>query len=106
MRAYRSGDGAEGGTFTPSPYYAKNNQMSDAPPYTGHIQVLIGGTFTPTNVDSQKEKIVAKAATATAQVQSVGGSSAKERGLPAETYYLVFTGGGAGIYDLIIEERP
>ena len=41
-----------------------------------------------------------------APVQSVGGSSAKERGLPAETYYLVFTGGGSGIYDLILEERP
>ena len=106
MRAYRSSDGVEGGVFSASPYYSNNNQTSDAPSYAGQIQVLIGGTFTPTDIDSQKEKIVAKAATATAQVQSVGGTSAKERGLPAETYYLVFTGGGVGIYDLILEERP
>lgn len=106
MRAYRSSDGVEGGTFSASPYYSNNNQMSDVPSYNGQVQVLIGGTFTPTDIDSQKEMIVAKAATATAQVQSVGGTSAKERGLPAETYYLVFTGGGVGIYDLILEERP
>lgn len=106
MRAYRSSGGVEGGTFSASPYYSNNNQMSDAPSYSGQVQVLTGGTFTPADIDSQKEMIVAKAATATAQVQSVGGTSAKERGLPAETYYLVFTGGGVGIYDLILEERP
>lgn len=106
MRAYRSSDGVEGGTFSASAYYSNNNQMSDVPPYVGQVQVLTGGTFTPTDIDSQKEMIAAKAATATAQVQSVGGTSAKERGLPSETYYLVFTGGGVGIYDLILEERP
>ncbi|UTQ79876.1 hypothetical protein vBVnaSL3_55 [Vibrio phage vB_VnaS-L3] len=106
MRAYRSADGVEGGTFSLSPYYSNNNQMSDTPNYVGQVQAFIGGSFTPTDVDSQKEKIVAKAATATAQIQSVGGSSAKERGLPSETYYLVFSGGGTGIYDLILEERP
>lgn len=106
MRAYRSSDGVEGSVFSASPYYSNNNQMSDTPVYTGQVQVLTGGTFTPTDVDSQREIIVAKAATATAQTQSVGGSAAKERGLPADTYYLVFTGGGVGIYDLILEERP
>ncbi len=43
--------------------------------------------------------------TATAQQTTVGGNAVKERGLPAGTYYLVFTGTDYS-YRLIFEERP
>lgn len=106
MLAYRAEDGAEGGTWSPSKYYARNNQTSFAPAYVGQIAVDVGGTFTPTDAMNYKEKLTAKAATATAQVSSVGTNAVKERGLPSGTYYLVFSGGGEGDYNLLLEERP
>lgn len=106
MRAYRSVDGVEGGTWTPSIYYTHNNSMTEGPEYTAQITVSVGGSFVPTDVLAYKEKLTARAATATAQVSSVGANAVKERGLPPDTYYLVFTGSGSGDYNLLLEERP
>lgn len=106
MKAYRADDGVAGGTWEESNYYAANNQMSDRPAYTGAVTIATGGTFTPTNALLYKEKLTAKSASATAQASSVGSNAVKERGLPPDTYYLVFSGGGAGDYNLLLEERP
>lgn len=106
MLAYRSDGGTGGGTWTPSLYYAANNQMTDAPEYMGQLTIDTGGTFTPTDPLLYKEKLTAKAASATAQSSSVGAGAVKERGLPTGTYYLVFSGGGEGDYNLLLEERP
>lgn len=107
MLAYRSEDGAEGGAWAPSKHYAPNNGMSTTPSYAGRISVDIGGTFVATVPANYRERIVSKSAGATAQQQTVGAESIAERGLPMETYYLVFTGnGGIGDFNLLLEERP
>lgn len=112
MRAYRSVQGTEGGTFaTPVPIYSANF-MDEEPLYDFQSVVTTGGTFTPTPGQVAVEVIRAKAANATAQQQSVGGSTFGERGLGAGVFYLVFsqptgtTGDSKGMYNLVVEERP
>lgn len=106
MRAYRSSDGSPGGTWTPSRYYAPNNGMTEGPEYQAQIQIDVGGTFTPTDALGYREQLRARSSAATAQASSVGANAVKERGLPPDTYYLVFTGGGSGDYNILLEERP
>lgn len=106
MLAYRSDQGTAGGTWAPSLYYVANNQMTDTPSYTPAVTVHAGGTFVPSNPLAYKDKLTAKTSGATAQAATVGSGAVKERGLPPATYYLVFSGGGEGDYDLLLEERP
>jgi hypothetical protein len=106
MRAYTAALGTAGGTWTPSKHYLPNNNMTEGPQYQAQIQVDVGGTFTPTDVLNYREQLRARAASATAQASSVGANAVKERGLPPDTYYLVFTGLGSGDYNLLLEERP
>lgn len=106
MKAYRLGEGTEGGTFTDTIYKLPNNIMSDAPAYTPQVQYQTGGTFTPTTPANYKDILEVQVANATAQASTVGSASVPERGLAANTYYLVFSGGGKANFFSIIEERP
>ena len=86
--------------------------MDEVPEYTFLTSITTGGTFTPNVGQVSVEVIRARSATATAQQQSVGGSTFGERGLGAGTFYLVFarmtgiSGDCKGVYNLVIEERP
>lgn len=82
-----------------------NNGMSTVPEYTPQITIMGGGAIVLDGVQVPREFIKVKTATSTAQQSTVGGNSIKERGLPANTYYLVFTGTDYS-YRLIYEERP
>lgn len=111
FKAYRADQGVEGGTFVtsdndPEMIVLPNNNMSTAPNYVGVNQFLSGGTFTPSVNEKPTDRFKVVAATATAQRSSVGGSAARERGIGAGTYYLVFSGGGVAQYNLVYEERP
>lgn len=106
LAVYSAAQGAEGGTFT-ALTQNPNNAMSTTPSYTPQITLSTGGTFTPSSSDPNfaREFVRVVSASATAQQSTVGGSGIKERGLGANTYYLVFTGLKAS-YRLIYEERP
>jgi len=82
-----------------------NNGMSTTPLYTRQTLITGGGSITLNGPQVPREYIKVVTATATAQQSTVGGNSIKERGLPADTYYLVFTGANYS-YRLIFEERP
>lgn len=82
-----------------------NNGMSTTPNYTGQIQITGGGSVSILTNQEARETIISNASTATAQQSTVGGAAIKERGLPANTYYLVFTGTDYS-YRLVYEERP
>ncbi len=106
LAVYSENQGSEDGTFTsitPIP----NNGMSTTPSYAPQISLSIGGTFAPSDNDPNfaREFVRVVSASATAQQSTVGGSGIKERGLGANTYYLVFTGVKSS-YRLIYEERP
>jgi hypothetical protein len=112
MRAYRSTQGTEGGTFaTPVPIYSANF-MDEVPLYTFVTTINTGGTFTPTGGQTAVETIRIRTSGATAQQISVGGATFGERGLGAGNFYLVFsrmtgvTGDCKGVYTLVVEERP
>lgn len=82
-----------------------NNGMSTTPLYTRQTLITGGGSITLNGPQVPREYIKVVTATSTAQRSTVGGDSIKERGLPADTYYLVFTGTNYS-YRLIFEERP
>lgn len=110
MKAYRIGQGTEGGTYnTVIPLYSVNF-MDERPQYTFQGSITTGGTFTPTA--PAVETIRVRTSGATAQQVSVGGTAFGERGLLYSTYYLQFakldgvTGASSGVYTLIVEERP
>ena len=110
FQAYRSAQGTPSGSWAPVTMYA-NNGMSDTPTYTQQVLVASGGEFAVTGGQLPVETIEVLVSGATAQQTTVSANTAKERGLPVNTYYLVFTnytgsGTAKGIYDLIIEERP
>ena len=111
FQAYRSTQGAEGGSFsTAIPIYS-NNFQSTAPTYAHQATISTGGSFTPNVGQQSVETIRLKTSGSTAQAVTVGGSVRGERGLAAGTYYLKFsnlTGSGTsqGVYSLIFEERP
>lgn len=106
LAVYSESQGSEGGTFESLPPNP-NNAMSTTPSYTPKITLSTGGTFTPDNIDPNfaREFVRVVSTSATAQQSTVGGSGIKERGLGANTYYLVFTGLKSS-YRLIYEERP
>ena len=107
MKAYRLSDGGtDSGTWTDTIYKLRNNTMSDAPSYTPQVSYQTGGSFVPTDPDLYRDILATNTANATAQQSTVGASSVPERGLPPDTYYLIFTGGGVGDFFSIIEERP
>lgn len=81
-----------------------NNGMSTAPTYTKQITISGGGTVALNGTPEPREIITVRAATSSSQRTTVGGDAIKERGLPAGTYYLVFTGADYN-YRLIYEER-
>lgn len=107
MRAYRPEDGAEGGAFNVPANIKPNNIMDEHQPYIGEITAFTGGTFTPSDTDpnNARDYIKSKAATATAQVSTVGAGDIPERGLSAGIYYLVITGTDA-TFKFSYEERP
>lgn len=114
LQAYRTGQGAEGGTFsTMVPLYSMNF-MDEQPPYAFQASITTGGTFTPAAVPggAAVETIRVRSGNATAQQASVGGIAFGERGLLYSTYYLTFSklegvsGASTGVYTLIAEERP
>lgn len=110
LRAYRTGQGTEGGSFaTPVPMYSVNF-MEEQPAYAFQGTVFTGGTFTPSAPAVETTRV--RSANATAQATTVGADVTGERGLVNSTYFLVFgslpgvTGDSAGVYTLIVEERP
>lgn len=103
--AYRAADGVPSGSFVGDNIAnSPNNAMSDAPAYTQQTVITAGGSFVPSEGAIARELIKVKAATATAQKQTVGGAAVTERGLPAGDYYLMLTGTDAS-YRLVYEER-
>ncbi len=96
---------SESAPFNDAILVLPNNGMSTVPEYTPRITIMGGGTIVLDGVQVPREFIKVVTATATAQQSTVGGNSIKERGLPANTYYLVFTGTNYS-YRLIYEERP
>lgn len=107
LTVWSSTQGAPSGTFATPAKILPNNAMGSTPAYTRQIAINSGSDFTPTDSDPNlaREYIKVKAATATAQRNTVGGSGVNERGLPAGDYYLIFTGTDAS-YRLVFEERP
>lgn len=104
--AYRAADGVPSGSFVADGIVnSPNNSMSDTPDYTQQTVITAGGSFVPNEGAKAREIIKVKAATATAQRQTVGGNAIQERGLPPGDYYLMFTGTDAS-YRLVYEERP
>lgn len=110
LKAYRSGQGAEGGSFATPVTLHSINSMDEEPLYAFVSSITTGGTFTPT--DSAVETTRVRAANATAQATTVSGSTFGERGLADGTYYLQIanlpgvSGTSSGVYSLIVEERP
>lgn len=106
MKAYRLGDGGtDTGTWKNTTYKLPNNIMEEVEPYTPQVAYQTGGDFVPNDVNLYRDKLSIKIANATAQQSTVGTNTAQERGLSANTYYLVFTGDGVGDFFSIIEER-
>lgn len=105
LTAWRDVQGTESGSFSDDVSIFENNGMSDAPSYTRQVTALSGGSFTPDVGQVAREYIKVVTSTSTANRSSVGGTGVLERGLPAGTYYLVFTGDDAS-YHLTFEERP
>lgn len=110
LRAYRTGQGTPGGSFaTPVPMYSVNF-MDEMEAYVFQGDVDTGGTFTPSA--PAVETIRVRTSGATAQQTTVSAAQTGERGLAADTYYLVISkltgvsGGSSGVYTLIVEERP
>jgi hypothetical protein len=110
LRAYRTGQGTEGGTFATSVLMYSVNFMNEKPAYAFQASVTTGGTFTP--AAPAVETIRVRTSGATAQQTTDGESAFGERGLLFDTYYLVFSklagvsGASSGVYTLIVEERP
>lgn len=108
MLAYRLVDGTESGVFALSARMIPNNFMSSAPNYTQQVFYYENttGNFVPNDINDWKDKLSVKVATATGQQTTVGGDTIPQRGLPAGTYYLIFSGTGVGDFYTLIEERP
>jgi hypothetical protein len=114
FRAYRSSQGTEGGTFPDVVPMYSVNFMDEMDPYTFQGTVHTGGTFTPSAPPAgvSVETIRVRTSGATAQQTTVGASAFGERGLLFDTYFLVLaklagvSGTSAGVYTLIVEERP
>lgn len=110
LRAYRTGQGTPGGSFTTPVTMYSVNFMDEKPAYAFVGAVATGGTFTPSA--PAVETIRVRTSGATAQQSTVSAAQTGERGLSADTYYLVISklagvsGGSSGVYTLIIEERP
>jgi len=99
--------GTEGGVFNTSLPNISRNTMSTAPVIASQLVITTGGTHTGgTEIDA----LIVKAATATAQAQSVGASMSDERGIGAGTYYFVLTAAApdsaVGVIKTRWEERP
>lgn len=110
LRAYRTGQGTPGGTFsTPVQMYSVNF-MDEFPAYAFQGAVDTGGTFTPSAPAVETIRVLTSGATA--QATTVSAAQTGERGLAADTYYLVLenlpgiSGTSNGVYALIVEERP
>lgn len=74
--------------------------------YTRQAVMETGGTIAVTNNQNYREYMSLAVSNATAQQQTVGGPALPERQIAPGTYYLQFTGTGAGAYYLSWEERP
>ena len=112
--AWRSTQGAAGGTFTalPVPPIGKNigstRRLYSGVPYASQVSLASGGTFTPTDAQVYVDYDRAKTSGATAQQVSVQGGNDSVRYLAAGTYYLVLTsldGTSVGRLALAWEER-
>ena len=117
FRAYRASQGSPSGSFTTLIDIWQNNFMAQAPVYAGQVTAFTGGAFTPTVGVNAVETIrmmanTGGAAPTSGSPNTVGADGVGERGLPAGTYYLVFsrmsdvTVNAQGVWSLIYEERP
>lgn len=110
LKAYRAGQGTEGGAFTTPVTLHSINSMDEDPLYAFVSSINTGGTFTPSAEAVETTRV--RAANATAQATTVSGSTFGERGLGAGTFYLQManlpgvSGNSSGVYALIVEERP
>ena len=116
MRAYRSTQGAPGGSFaTPVPIWS-NNGMDEAPEYIPQVTIFSGGTFTPSGGQSPTETIRVMSnpgggGPTAGSRNTASGDAFGERGLAAGSYYLNFErlsaeADGVGVFGLLWEERP
>lgn len=112
LRTYLSSQGTPGGSFSTPLVLVPENSMNEQPGYTFQATAAYGGTFTPTPGQLPITPLRVRAAGATAQQSSVGGSVVSEKGRSAGTYYGTLarmtgvTGNCTGVYNLVIEERP
>lgn len=99
--------GTEGGTFSETLPIIQRNSMSSAPVYSPVVAITAGGTHTGGTV---LDAFAGRAASATAQIASIGNGLTDERGIPAGIYYFVVTnpgsGANAGVFRAWWEERP
>ena len=94
--------GTEGGSFSTSLPTIRRNTMSTTPVINSQLIITTGGTLTGgTEIDALR----VKAASATAQAQSVGASVSDERGIGAGTYYFVLTAGSPDAAIGVIKTR-
>ena len=114
LRAYRSDQGTQGGTFgTVVPKYSMNF-MDELPEYVFVSSVTTGGTFTPAALPlgAAVETTRVRTAGSSSGRTTVGAGAFSERGLAADSYYLVLArltdvnSTCQGVYSLIVEERP
>lgn len=103
----KTGEGTAGGSWEAMPVIGKNRMPERRfPYYTAKCTLDQGGTYSG---GTEVEIIRVAVSGAVGQAATVGGSIADERGLPAGSYYLLFsnygTGTATGVYDLWWEER-
>ena len=110
LRAYRSTQGTEGGTFGTVIPIRKVNFMSETDDVPTATNITTGGTFTPDVGEESVETLRLRTSNSTAQKVTVTGAVGDERGLAADVYYLIIeridgSGNATGVFDLKWEER-
>jgi len=110
FHAWRGDNVTPSGTWTNAPIFNKNTsttrQLFGGSFYESQCAVASGGSITVIDSNLYSDFAWLKAATASGQKNSIANQSTQGRYLAAGTYYLQFTGTGAGSYAIEWEERP
>lgn len=102
MYAWHSSDVTASGTWTPVPVWRCNEFDTS---YALQTTIASGGALVVDNANLYRDYIHVKTAGATAQRSTVSSSNTDKRYHKAGTYYIQFSGTGAGSYHLVWEER-
>lgn len=104
MKAYRPEDVTDNGGFVVTPYMLPNNSKSTAKPYTQQVIYKTGGSVTVNNPLNYKDHLHVIVGNGSGRQTTISNSDIPSRGLPVNTYYLVFTGDGKGIFYTLTQE--